>query len=302
MRKPPDPKTVVVSILLLMTIVSVFAPTVRSQQTTQLAMVIDGSGSISSGDWAVIVNGVADAVLNNLPQDGTVELTVVQFAGSLPGEVHGAFTFIARTEVAPTVITGTNVAAVANTIRNIVQGGGTTPLADGVWVGWLDITGSPNFGTFQRQVVNIATDIDDRSTVDRWSDTNLRNPAHTALEDVTDARNAAVAAGLDELDSEAIGPSPMLAYLRDSVVWPQPGTIAPPFTAGWVQWVLDAQAFAAAVAEKFQRIGPTTTSQPPVGGIVSSASSFPLATVWLPGMFLIVVVIALAALALRRRR
>jgi hypothetical protein len=293
----PDLKTAL-GALLLMTIVAACQPTVSAQPTVQLAMVIDGSGSISSGDWTVIVNGVADGVLNHVPQDGTVELTVVQFAADLPGETHGAFTFLVRTEVAPTVITSANVVAVSNTIRALVQGLGETPLADGVWVGWLNMAGSPNFNPLQRQVINLATDIDDRSTIVRWADTTLRNPAHTALEDVTDARNAAVAAGLDELDSEAIGPSPMLNYLRDSVAWPQPGTIAPPFTPGWVQWVQNAQAFADAVGEKFERILPHPTH--PVGGTVMSGSQLPI-TYLLACMLLAATVAGLASALMIKR-
>ena len=90
---------------------------------TQMAMILDGSTSISSGEWNIMVNGLADAVENSscVPQDGTVELTVVQFGDwSNPK---------AQLEVGPVVITAGNAATIANDIRNISQMGGVHPLS-----------------------------------------------------------------------------------------------------------------------------------------------------------------------------
>jgi len=260
-------KTVILIIFLLTSVAATYPSEVKAAVTVQVGMVLDGSGSISSSDWTTIVNGIASAVENNVPHDGTVELTVVQFSTGL-SETHGSFSFMARTEVAPTVITGSNFATVATTIRNIAQDGGRTPMADGVWVAWLDMSGSQNFRTASKQVINVATDGEPN---ERWSDTNLRTPAGTSSSDVTDARNAAVTAGLDELDAEGIGTGVNVNYLRDSVVWPQPGTIAPPFNAGWVQQVADAAAFAAAIGHKFEIISKTTL---PVAGVVMSVDKF----------------------------
>ena len=63
--------------------------------TVQLAMILDGSGSINSTEWAIMIDGLAAAVENPdcVPQDGSVELTVIQFST------------IARLEVGPVVIT-----------------------------------------------------------------------------------------------------------------------------------------------------------------------------------------------------
>lgn len=235
---------------------------IHAQQVTQIAMAIDGSGSISSGDWTIILNGIANAVENNLPHDGSVELTVVQFTTGLSGRYNdGTYTYEAKVEIPPTVITAANYAAIATTIRGLSQGNGNTPIADGIWVGWLSMLNSPNFGTSNKQVINVATDGGPNV---RWSNVNLRDPGGNAGTDVPDARDAAVAAGLDELDAEAIGAGAPLEAMRDLMVWPQPGTIAPPFTPGWVQYVADAAEFSSAIGEKFERI-----SEPeghPVGG------------------------------------
>jgi len=48
---------------------------------TQLAMILDGSGSISPEDWDLLRTGLANAVENPdvFPRDSSVELTVIQF-------------------------------------------------------------------------------------------------------------------------------------------------------------------------------------------------------------------------------
>jgi hypothetical protein len=50
------------------------------------------------------------------------------------------------------------------------------------------------------------------------------------------ARNNAIAAGITEISAEGIGDIPAVDvnWLRDSIVYPAPGTIAPPWTSGWV--------------------------------------------------------------------
>jgi len=55
-----------------------------SQDKTQLAMVLDGSGSISDSDWNIMTTGLANAIENEsvFPREGYVELLVVQFGGN----------------------------------------------------------------------------------------------------------------------------------------------------------------------------------------------------------------------------
>jgi hypothetical protein len=245
----------------------------------QIGLVLDNTGSIAAPNWAIIVTGVATALTNNIPHDGTVELTVVDFSDGL-SEVHGTFTYYAKTEVAPTLITAINFAAVASTISLIPYTGGSTSMADGVYVAWLDMAASPNFQASGRQIINLATDGVPNV---RWSCTTCTGYAggddHS---DVTAARNLAVTGGLDELDSEGIGTGVDMNYLRDSVVWPQPGTIAPPYTAGWVEQVADATAFAAALANKFQVIIQTsTTAVPPAAPIPEYPLGLPLLAIFM---------------------
>ena len=195
-------------------------------------------------------NGIADAVENNLPLDGSVELSVVQFAS------------IAQVEVPPTILTAANSQAVANTIRAITQLGTSTATAHGIDLGWTTITGSPNFNTFDKQIINLATD----------GNPNVRNNMATSdldgdldvdeYDDIIATVDNAEQAGLDELDVEGINISALLInWFRDHCVRPQPGTVAPPFNPGWIQAVTTAEEFAEAIAEKFELL-----NGKPVGG------------------------------------
>jgi hypothetical protein len=304
--------SVVVTILLIAAVM-VYPSRVNANtyHTLQLALVLDGSGSITVEQWVVMVNGVAHAVEEHLVHDGSVELTVVQFSSFL-SETWGSVNFGAKTYVPPTVITTSNFAAVATTIRGIVQAVGQTPQADGVWVGWLNIANSPNFGTFEKQIIDIATD---EGPNVRWSDTT--NPfyhggvGYDADTDVTDARNAAVAAGLDELDVEAfmfLGEFPNAVdpyWLRDYVAWPQPGNFAPPFTPGWVQVVTSAEEMADAMAIKLEMYNPTppppTPTSPPkfVGGVLTPVNKLAILA---PYLALIGLIGALSTTCVLRRR
>ena len=72
------------------------------QMPTQLAMILDGSGSISSGDWNLMKEGLARSIENSsiFPHDGNVELTVIQFGRRLKRQI----------ELRPTVVTKNNYA------------------------------------------------------------------------------------------------------------------------------------------------------------------------------------------------
>jgi len=302
--------SVVVAILLIATVM-VYPSRVNGAEyhTLQLALVLDGSGSITEGEWDIIIEGVAHAVEEHLVHDGSVELTVVEFATDL-SETWGSINFKTGTYVPPTVITTSNFAAVANTIRGIPKSGveSATPMADGVWVGWLNIASSGNFGTFEEQIINLVTDGEPNI---RWADTTnpFYDPGADFRKDVTDARNAAFAAGLDELDIEAFlyggeFPSVDLDYLKDDVAWPQPGSFAPPFTPGWVLVVHSAQEMADDMSTKLEMLNPippppTLVPRPRfVGGEVFSTNKLAVLSPYLA----LFSVVAVAAIVVKRRK
>jgi len=91
----------------------------------QLGIIIDGSGSINTNGWNIILDGMAATIEGDgFPKDGTVELTIVQFGGT---ESH--------LEIGPLVIDSEAKAnATASQIRSISQLGSYTPLACGIYL------------------------------------------------------------------------------------------------------------------------------------------------------------------------
>jgi PKD repeat protein len=194
-------------------------------QYTQLAMILDGSGSIFPTSWTVMKNGLADAIRNNLPHDGSVELTVIQFSNS------------ATVEVGPVVVDNSNYESIATTIEGMIQMSGSTYLNSGLDLATTTL--ATNAASYPRQLVNIVTD---GYPTDATAAVNARNNMISTLGFV---------AGEDEIDAEAVGGADII-WLRDSIVWPQPGYDTwPPAGPGWVRYVATFQEFSDTVAEKF---------------------------------------------------
>ena len=167
----------------------------------QLAMILDGSGSISTTEWDAIVNGLASAVSNSacVPHDGTVELTVVQFGHSSPT--------YAKVEVGPVIITSANASTIAAQIQSIIQGDWNTPMAYGIHLAADTLEASPNFDPGLKQALNLVTD----GSPNVCDDTLPSCPSCPPYqENVVCARDYAIdtlsmTAGQDEIDAEGIG-------------------------------------------------------------------------------------------------
>lgn len=238
---------------------------------TQVAFCVDGSGSIDATEWNLMVNGLATAVEDpaTLPQDSTVEITVVQFAGDT-----------ASLEVAPTVIDSQATAnAVGAAIRGITKRGGFTPTGAGIKMAKEQIVGSPSFAEADRQLINLCT--------------NGRPEPDAEVQKAIDERNAAITAGIDQIDAECIGVTQVwLEWTRDEIAYPEPGVIAPPYpdppgSQGFVREVTDFNEFAEAIREKFEVIIPPP---PPVPGMTS----------W--GIITVVVALGASMVVVLRRR
>ena len=258
-----DRKTTTSLVLLILSMCLISSSSTLSQASPanviQIALVLDGSTSISAEDWILIRSGVASAILNNLPHDGTVEITVIQFASNIWGN--------ASVVIPPTVISSDAVAeSVANQVNSTAQGGGYTPMAHGLYLAWQMIKSSPNFDPEGRQIINLATDgvpnvRNYNATTDLDGDEDI-----DAYDDVIAVVNTAVSEGLDELDIEGIAISEDARnWFRDHVLYPQPGHIAPPYIPGWIRVVANAEEFAQTVGEKFEVIVERYT---PVGGVI----------------------------------
>ena len=249
----------VIMLVAILLVSAVAAPAVHAQPavTWQVGICLDGSGSINSTEWQIMLDGLADAVgdANIVPQDGTIELTVVQFASAITGG--------ARVEIPPATVTPASIGGLVAGISAMVQGTGRTPMAAGI-----DLL-----------VSTMKYEADGTTVRDKWADASWRvmnistdgvpnEPGGTEATGKTAAHAslvAAVAEGLNESDAEGIG------FFQDDLEWmasitgivhPSPGWIVhdsepypprPPsaeFT-GFVRACSDFDDYSDAIAEKF---------------------------------------------------
>jgi hypothetical protein len=205
----------------------------------QFAMILDGSGSITSGDWTIMRNGVADAIRNCLPHDGSVELTVIQFSTGPAAN--------ARVEIAPIVINAANFESVATTVQGISQLNGRTPVYAGIDLATTTLFASPNFASYPRKVINLVTDgaPNEGSPTPQQAAINSRNNLISTLGMTPDE---------DEFDIEFVG-SADISWFRDNIAWPEPGYDNwPPTGPGWIRQVSSYTEFSATICEKFELI------------------------------------------------
>ena len=219
-----------------------------AQVKTQVCMVIDGSDSINATEWNLVRQALAEAINSTLAHDGSIELTIVQFGYSSPT--------YAKTELSPTTVDSNDYAAIASQILSMPKGGGSTPTAHGLYLGWKELANSPNFATASRQVINLATDQEPNiRNHNATTDLDQSGGSPTAKDDAIAVVNNAVNQGLDELDVEGIALSNSSINWFKGVVRPQPGLVAPPFTKqGWIRIVESPAAFANTISEKLQVI------------------------------------------------
>lgn len=194
--------------LVLCVLSLVFLPGTAAAAPIQIGILVDGSGSIGSSNFASMRTGIANAVAT-LPTNGTVEFALVRFAS-------GSTTIVNATLInSPATLT-----AIVGAINGMTFPGGGTDMAAGI----TQMTGLFNMTNAQRTAFNIVTD-------------GFPTNAQTAI----NARNAAIAAGLDEFDAEFIGTvgSSGFNFLLNDLVYDgvnplNNGHLAPPFTPGFV--------------------------------------------------------------------
>jgi len=223
----------------------------------QLAMILDGSDSISSDDWTIMLEGLAGAVENPdcVPQDGSVELTVIQFSDN------------ARLEVGPVIIDGASSASnVAQDIREITQMRDSTCISCGICLAADTLTDSDNFDPDIKQALNLVTDgVPNRCscTEGNCGYSGSRCNGYDAQDSAECARAYAIdelemTEGQDEIDVEGIGITDRNRdWLKNNIIFPATGYSNPPESwpppgPGWVRVVEDAEEFAETICEKFE--------------------------------------------------
>jgi uncharacterized repeat protein (TIGR01451 family) len=226
---------------------------------TQLSILVDGSGSVKSADWDIMRKGLSEALKNSsvFPHDGSVELNIIQFA-----------TTQAYLQIGPSVITNSNYMDIADQIATLPQKNGGTSLSCALKLAADTFYNSPEFDTDHRQIVSIVTDgwpnRDCSDTPGVYSGSNVEYPEGKAS--AIEWRDyllskCSFTENKDEIDSLAVGKlshyypnGPDSIWLNESIIWPSPGCIAPPFDAGrsWVREVESWEDFYDAVNEMFR--------------------------------------------------
>ncbi|MGE0258353.1 MAG: PEP-CTERM sorting domain-containing protein [Alphaproteobacteria bacterium] len=198
----------------------------------QVGFLLDSSGSITASGWSTIVNGLAGALPQFLGSaTDTFELTVVSFSST------------ASTIVAPTVITAGNIGALQATITAAPFLNANTNYQ----VAFNAITAAMNPGgsNAAASYINFSTD------------GAPNEPPGNPAQDGIDARNAAIAAGIDNISIEGIGAAVDVGYLTGSICYPQACTIAPTFNfpnQGFYIAVANTDDYADAIMQKIRVI------------------------------------------------
>ena len=246
-----------------------------TSEQTQLALLIDGSESITPTDWGIMLDGIALAITDGyIPHDGNVELTVIQFGGWVNERSW------AQVELGgPIVLDAGNYGTVATSIQGISQLLGGTAMSCAFRLAADVLSGDPNSklaGTafagmastnsdWERQVVNLITDGQPNIIYDdtdryygTWADDGGANEFVLGKQDTEAAlayyESLIPTTGDDEIDAEAVGTATDIPWLRDNVVRPGSYDTWPPAGPGWVRHVADYTDLADTLKEKFELI------------------------------------------------
>ena len=218
------------------------APGAARADTIQLGFILDESGSISASSWSQITGGLANAINTLIPLGGanTHEISVIKF--------DNAAEVVVNRQVVSTAAQRT---AVANAVSAAVQGGGSTNYQAAFNLMQTVLTTGGNLPTLS--FVNFATDGEPNQP------TNAQAAAVTA-------RNALIAAGIDNISIEGIGVSGAAAsFLQNSICYPGPCDITAPYnfpTQGFYIGVADAQGYVAAIGNKIQVVTQQQVPEP----------------------------------------
>lgn len=218
-----------------------------SNAVIQLGFILDRSGSIGAGNWTTIVNGLASAI-SNIPVGGAdiYEISVVSFASTATININSY-----------TVNTLDDRAALAALISAIpFSGGGTAfgPAFVAMQTALTDAVGTNGYvtpGTATASYVNFATD-------------GVQSDAAAGLA----ARNALIAAGVDNISIEGIGAGVDAGDLQTNYCYPGPCDTTLPFNfpaQGFYIGVADAAGYASAIGTKIRIV----TGQVPEPGTLA---------------------------------
>lgn len=240
---------------------------------TQLGIILDGSDSIQTDEWEMMLEGVADAIRDDaMPHDGNIELTVIQMACSYPNVIPRQY---CRPEIVRRVITDDPADPgyyldVADEIENIQKIGGYSPLPLALKVATDEIATSaniyPEYDPSHIQIIDIITDgypnlkiyskfppyqdcveVNGETICAINEDTNYMDVEYAPSQvDVSYYRDLIINTlqldeDQDQINALAVDGSHgcNVEYLKNEVVWPEPGyewTGTNPDGSGWVRY------------------------------------------------------------------
>ncbi len=242
-------------------------------EPTQLAILLDGSGSISDSSWKIMMDGLANATKdpNIFPHSGAVELTIIQYGVKNP---KNGDEYCAKLEVGPEIVTIYNYQSIINQIKGITQGKGLTPMAAGIYLAGDKLVSSNNFGGYtsdNRQIINIVTDGNPTVASGPGELCGVLPPDNYFIRGKLSAKEArdyllselSMTEDQDELDVVAVdtcgNKSIDVEWLKDEIAWPQPGyTTWLPEGSGWVHYVSSYEEFVESIDEQFKLLFSST--------------------------------------------
>jgi hypothetical protein len=204
------------------------APTVSTAGTIQLGFILDESGSVGSGNWNIIRQGLSDA-LDLIPVGGTntYEISIVTFGDAVNTRASNVvIDSIAARDALSTAVAGYAFGNGSRTEYGLAFAAMETALGN-------TILGA------DFSYVNFATD---------------GAPNQLGGGNGVPQSDSLIASGVDNISIEGIGVSASNAnFLQSSICYPQPCDTTSPYdfpTRGFYIGVADAQAYAAAIRNK----------------------------------------------------
>jgi hypothetical protein len=231
----------------------------------QLGILLDGSASFTQNNkFNTAKEALADSIWNDQTQqlgcmthDGTLQLTVVEFAGSL--------TDGAQVMVSPVVITAANAQSVSNQIRSISAAGGYTPLACGIYKMAQALQNAPCFSASKWQVIDIITDGAPNKCC---NSSYTQSPCSCGTDACTSAMQSARTARDAILTPLGSATLKILVETTDNadwfvnstygIVWPEPGVVVsslPLPAGGWAYDINNWADFPGILCEKLAGLG-----------------------------------------------
>lgn len=156
-----------------------------------LALCMDGSGSVSYSEFQLQLEGTAQAIENEeiVPRDGSVRVSAIQFSSS------------SRVHLEPTIIEEDNVESVADAIRSIRKRGGGTSIHSCIASATSLLNDAQPESSIQ--VIDVSTD------------------GQSNYSSAVNASSNAAGAGIDVLNSIGVG-NGIDNNLLNAIVFPQP--------------------------------------------------------------------------------